>query len=71
LHGFIILYKTKNPVQKYFLRGLENLRFIWHTYIALGNGTATRRIVTIAKAIRPITYKETPGKDGAFLLISR
>jgi hypothetical protein len=28
----------------------------------------TRRLVTIAKAIRPITYKKTPGTFGAFLL---
>ena len=30
----------------------------------------TRRLGTIAKAIRPITYKKTPGKYGAFLFIS-
>jgi len=48
---------------------LENPGNMWHTYNVSENRTATRRIVTIAEAIRPITYKETPGKDGAFLLI--
>jgi hypothetical protein len=30
---------------------------------------ATRRKGAIAEAIRPITYKETPGQYGAFLLV--
>jgi len=30
---------------------------------------ATRRVGTIAGAVRPITYKKTPGKYGAFLLV--
>lgn len=38
---------------------------MWHTYYVLETEHATRRIVTIAKAIRPITYKKprrnTPG----------
>jgi len=51
-----------------FSKGALDFFFkIWHTYIA--RGSKNKEVGQIAQATRPITYKKTPEKIGAFLLV--